>query len=272
MGANNIFNRFKDSLGLYCGACQFMELSTRCFHDDYEAALSEPEEFEGLCTCKGISFSNHDIQKVLPYVPLSYIVYVHTCFEDYLNSLYDEIKKFGVGTLYNKEKGESWLKCLCRNIYGKKNPTEIDAMYHICEYYRLVRNNIAHISTSTKDGELESKFKAISQVMIPVDTKVYGELNAPNTLDSISFDDFILFSKSCLMMAKHLYESMRLDYLKLIRAAGDKLLYKWKKYTPDRMEKAVTKYIENRYRCDENFKDAIPSILELIGNYRAVKK
>lgn len=272
MGANNIFNKFKDSLGLYCSACQFIELSTRCFRDNYGAALSESKRFEGLCTSKGISFSNHDVQKVLPYVPLSYIVYVHTCFEDYLNSLYDEIKKFGIGALHNKEKEESWLKCLCINIYGRKNPTEIEAMYHICEYYRLVRNNIAHISTSTKDNELESKFKAISKLMIPVDTKVYGALNAPNTLDSISLDDFILFSKSCLMMAKHLYEAMRLDYLKLIRAAGDDSLYKWKKYTPDRMEKAATKYIENCYRCDEDYKNAIPSILEFIENYRSDSK
>ena len=56
----------------------------------------------------------------------------------------------------------------------------------ICEYYRLIRNCIVHNGESS--AALKNKCTLIKTADNP-------RLNAPNGLDSLTFDDQVLFSR-----------------------------------------------------------------------------
>lgn len=50
----------------------------------------------------------------------------------------------------------------------------------------------------------------------------FSKLTAPNKYDEISFDDFIMFSRSCVELATYIFENVSYDYRKIILDIPDK--------------------------------------------------
>lgn len=270
MGEKQIYNRFKSRLGEYCSVCQFIELTTKCFDSNYSSILQNTCDFWALCSENGVSLASNDLEKAVTHVPQTYILIIHTCFEEFLQNLYQELKKTSLNSFSEKKDGESYLECVYKNVRTKNRPKTIDVSFQLCEYYRLVRNYIVHQNINIKT--VKAKYKAVSDLYASISTKRYGKLHAPNLPQKLSFDDFIFFSKSCLEISTYLHESLKLDYFKILKTASNKTLYKWKNQTEERRRISIQKYIQHYYRLDSSFQEDFPALEMFVAEFDPSKK
>ena len=85
----------------------------------------------------------------------------------------------------------------------------------ICEYYRLIRNCIVHNGDSS--AALKNKFALIKVTDNP-------RLNAPNGLNSLTFDDQVLFSRAAYNVAKYIFNNSHYNINTIIEANRENLI------------------------------------------------
>lgn len=261
MSNKNIYNKFKLVLGEYCTMSQFVELSKRSFLTEHSSLLSNKDEFIKLAHNNLITLTCYDTQRISHLISLSYIVNTYVCFETFLKELYNQIKNFGAKMLIGKKKEESWLDCLCANIYLGNLPSKVKPLYHLCEYYRLIRNNAVH--NLSKENEIESQYFKLSLYDFSTNSK-FAKLVAPNPYMAISFDDFIMFSRSCLELATMLYEDTKIDYYKVIESIQPFQICKWENQTTERMLNSIQMYMKTNYKIDESFYEVLPNLIQQV--------
>lgn len=263
MNDKNVLNKFKDVLGKYCAINQFVELSKRCFVGEHQKELQEREMLVALATEYAVSLTNYDADLMVSEICRSYIVNVHLCFETFLKNVCQQLNKYGKNEYKPREQGESYLSCTVRNIYGNCLADDIRPLYELCEYYRLVRNTSVHDLCEVDSHEkvyrklLKYNFKTVSK---------FSKLAAPNKYEDISFDDFVMFSRTCVEIATYIFEKMPYDYEKIVLDIPNKQLNKWRKFSQNRQEKAIFSYIKTLYKVDTDFEEQIPKLLNVIAD------
>lgn len=261
MQKKNILNNFKDILGQYCAINQFVELSKRCFITDHKTEIQSRNNFIELATQKSITLTSYDSEYMLNTISKSYIVNVHLCFETFLKDACNEIRNFGKKLYQEKSQDESWLNCTVKNIVADKLPLNEQALFELCEYYRLIRNTAVHDLCDIKSHKKE--YKKLQNYNFNKDTK-FVKLTAPNEYENISFDDFVMFSRSCVELATYLFNMISYDYAKIINAIPQSQILKWKKYKRERCEKAILAYVNTLFRIDKDLESQIPYLVDLV--------
>lgn len=127
-------------------------------------------------------------------------------------------------------------------------PEDKKKIYDLCEYYRLIRNSAVHDLCAVDDHTKE--YKGLKKYNFKVDAK-FTRLSAPNEYNNISFDDFIIFARSCVEFATYLFDHISYDYEKIILDAPILQKNAWKKYTRERCEKAIFAYINTLFKVDD---------------------
>ena len=59
------------------------------------------------------------------------------------------------------------------------------------------------------------EYKRLQKYNFKVEAK-FAKLLAPNEYENISFDDFVMFARSCVELATYLFNSISYDYEKII--------------------------------------------------------
>ena len=263
MQEKNALNNFKDVLGRYCAINQFVELSKRCFVKEHQKEIQNRETFIELATEYAVTLTNYDAESMVSEICRSYIVNVHLCFETFLKDVYRQMKKYGKIEYSSRNQEESFLSCVVRNICGSKLEVDIKPLYELCEYYRLIRNTSVHDLCEIDSHETE--YRKIQKYDFKTDTK-FSKLVAPNKYEQISFDDFVMFSRSCVELATYLFGKVSYDYKKIVLDIPDKQVKKWRRYTKKRQEQALYSYIKTLYKVDEDFAEQIPDLLSMIAD------
>jgi hypothetical protein len=261
MQEKNALNNFKSVLGKYCAVNQFIELSKRCFVTEHQGEIQEREEFINLATQYEITLTNYDAEAMVGEICRSYIVNVHLCFETFLKDVYNQIKKYGKKEYKPKTQDESYLSCVVGNIFDGKLTTDMKPLYALCEYYRLVRNTAVHDLCDIDSHEKE--FDKLQKYNFKTQAK-FSKLVAPNKYELISFDDFVMFSRSCVELATYIFGNVPYDYEKIVMEIPDTQVNMWKKYKRERSEKALYSYIKTLYKADEDLLQQIPDLLNII--------
>lgn len=257
----NILNNFKDVLGQYCAINQFIELSKRCFVLDHEEDIKTREKFIALATRNSITLTDYNAENMVNAISRSYIVNVNLCFETFLKDACSQVKKYGKGAYQDREKEQSWLKCATNNIIPGKLPAEKQAIYDLCEYYRLVRNSAVHDLCEVDEHIKE--YKKLQRYDFKMEAK-FSKLSAPNEYDNISFDDFVMFSRSCVELATYLFHHISYDYEKVILDVSNSQKTVWKTYTKERREKAILTYINTLFKADGILDTEIAHLADII--------
>lgn len=156
---------------------------------------------------------------------------------------------------------ESYLSCAVRNICGNNLSDDMKPLYELCEYYRLIRNTSVHDLCEVDSHEKE--YRKLQKYNFKTEAK-FSKLVAPNKYEEISFDDFVMFSRSCVELATYIFEKMAYDYTKIALDIPDKQISKWRKYSKNRQEKALCSYIKTLYKVDEEFIEQIPKLISMI--------
>ena len=257
----NALNNFKDVLGKYCAINQFVELSKRCFLVEHQNEIQKRDTFVKLATEYAVTLTNYDADSMVCEICRSYIVNVHLCFETFLKDVCRQINKYGKNEYKPRIQEESYLSCAVRNICGNNLSDDMKPLYELCEYYRLIRNTSVHDLCEIDSHEKE--YRKLQKYNFKTEAK-FSKLVAPNKYEEISFDDFVMFSRSCVELATYIFEKMAYDYTKIALDIPDKQISKWRKYSKNRQEKALCLYIKTLYKVDEEFIEQIPKLLNMI--------
>lgn len=228
----------------------------------FRMSPEEAQELNVKVSLSGLSKQDYIIQcllkheiKVVGGMKVAKKVQVH------LDTILEELQ-----TLDEADRGidveeESYLSCAVRNICGNNLSDDMKPLYELCEYYRLIRNTSVHDLCEVDSHEKE--YRKLQKYNFKTEAK-FSKLVAPNKYEEISFDDFVMFSRSCVELAIYIFEKMAYDYTKIALDIPDKQISKWRKYSKNRQEKALCSYIKTLYKVDEEFIEQIPKLLNMI--------
>lgn len=261
MQEKNVLNSFKDILGKYCAINQFIELSNRCFTAEHNKEMKKRDTFIDLATKYDVTLTNYDANSIVSEICRSYIVNVHLCLETFLKAICHQIKNYGKNEYSPRNQDESYLSCVMRNICGNKMPDDIKAIYELCEYYRLIRNTSVHDLYEINLHKRE--YRKIQDYNYKKEAR-FAQLVAPNRYENISFDDFVMFSRSCVELSTYIFEKMSYDYKKIVLDIPSRQINKWKKYSLERQKGALYSYIKTLYKVDGELIEQIPYLLNTI--------
>lgn len=207
----NLLSVFKKELGYVNATNQYVELSIRITEKEHCTDLKN--DLRGLAQSVNLNVSTLT-EDYMCRISKSYIVNIHSCFENFLKSF-----KLLPGSPTNtthiiKNKDDEWLDWTLNIAFsGIENDIRNDVV--ICEYYRLIRNCIVHNGESST--ALKNKFALIKTTDNP-------SLNAPHSLDSLTFDDQVLFSRAAYNVAKFIFNNSQYDINAIIGAHRESLI------------------------------------------------
>ena len=256
----NLINQFTKTLGYYCSINQFVELSIRFFSAEVKEELENRGAFQRLAERHRITLTSYEPLSMMREISLSYIVHIHLCFEGFLQDISSHVRKYGYQEVSEKRQEESWLSYAERIILISP-PKEITPLIELCEYYRLVRNTAVHTNAEVKDKQ----YQKIKKYNYKQDAK-FARLSAPNEYENISFDDFVMFARTCNDLANVLYSNLRYDYTKIVLGMENEQIQKLKKYTNsrERGKQALLKYIATNYKCDSIINQDVDLLYESV--------
>jgi hypothetical protein len=120
--------------------------------------------------------------------------------------------------------------------------------FEILDYYRLARNRLMHAPSAP---QLKTHVTQHSRIERLKENTTYGRLSAPNTIDALNFDDFILFSRALKNLARNLCAATCPTADELVaRLKKDPTLCRIlnrTKQNQERMQKSLASYLQRCY-------------------------
>lgn len=194
--------RLWKALGEYDALVEYMELTTRKFKTLYNSQhelsfsefLSREARSENICL-NNLTLQNYECFKCKYYLILSY-----SAFDRFLDDFRKDFKLLfdkDIPLSQNKTKFQSILDFLKENFFAVQTG---GFSHKLFDYYRLCRNSVAHDSLK-RITEIEAVFHAIKVADVHLR---YPNLDAPNDMMNLNFDDFILCTANIKNIADEL--------------------------------------------------------------------
>lgn len=253
----NIYNQLKRDLGESDACCEYIEVLFRAHEKE---GLTE-EELIVMSNEAGIKVDSFDFQKASRIVRESYILTVHQRFEVFLYELKSIIAEFCVG-FRAKEDKEPILDCIYRNIFDlRKKNNEIYVYYLICDYYRLIRNQNAHLG---KQNDAENTYREIVERKESI-LQFTGKLGLPNSFDKLGFNDFVIFSRAVKKLAQEMIKNLNYDEKRIAEKFDIKVCKKYSKES-QRCRDSVRHALEVQFDLNgEKLEDTVQMILDRVS-------
>ena len=234
----NILSDFRSELGYVNATNQYVELSVRIIERDYEAAIKNDLQDLAKSVNLNVSYLSEDY---ICRISKSYIVNIHSCFENFLKNFKHLAGSPTNTTNITKNQEDDWL-IWTLSIAIPIVDQDIKNDIHICEYYRLLRNCIVH------NGEYSA---ALKNQRALIKTENTPTLSAPNDLNSLTFDDQVLFSRAAYNVAKYIFNNSEYDINAIIEEHKESLIYLIKPFqelgSHSRAAKKAKRYINLLY-------------------------
>lgn len=207
----NILKEFSNELGYINVSNQYIELAVRCYEREYG---DEPIELIARSINLSISTLPEDYYA---RVSKGYLVGIQSCLEKYLLAFKElcgnpteNIEKYDP-----RKQNTNRLQWTLKACYGNNLPDDIREYYHICNYYRLTRNNGVHISDQSAEYKnaralVENLDKALLK------SGMGDRLDAPNSIESLTFDDQVLFSRAARALAERIFKDSTYDWNEIL--------------------------------------------------------
>lgn len=210
----NILREFQKELGYVNATNQYIEMISRYFQ-------MEHEDDTLLTMAKYVNLSLTQLpEKCNVRIAKGYIVGVQSCLERFLTS-FKELEGNPTKNVepFNAKRDNNRLFWVLNASYNKNIPSEVLNLYYICNYYRLVRNEIVHM------GAQSSEFRNAKSIVESLTTSLlsnamFDKLNAPNDISELTFDDQVLFSRAAKRICERIYKDSEYDWKIIIE--GDK--------------------------------------------------
>ncbi|MDO5396889.1 MAG: hypothetical protein Q4G33_03075 [bacterium] len=209
--SENILSAFKNELGYVNATNQYVELSVRITERDY--GLNLKSDLQNLAKSVNLNVSTL-AEDYMRRISKSYIVNIHSCFENFLKTFKQLPGSPTNITELAKKAEDDWLEWTL-DIAIPNTEKDIKNDIAICGYYRLIRNSIVH------NGDLSAAIKSKRALIKSTDNP---RLSAPNYLNSLTFDDQVLFSRAAYNVAKFIFNNSQYDINTIIEAHRENLI------------------------------------------------
>ena len=191
----NCVSELYKNLGRFDAIVEFTEIAIR----DFIKQANQTGDFDTFLQKKSSEHNIYvhtvDLSVYRARISHSYILSVYQTAELFIHQFREEhIDLYNKTWTLDDSKDNLLIKTI-RKI-SAINPATLQIGAHrlsIFNYYRVVRNKYSHDRIS--ETRVDQEFKNISQFIAQVQID-YLDLVAPNDYDNISFDDFILFSRT----------------------------------------------------------------------------
>ncbi|WP_434347657.1 hypothetical protein ACN6A1_06260 [Myxococcus virescens] len=243
------YRDLKLRLGELDALCECLEIAIRDLVESANGS-SDPNEFMGeRSRHHGVRVNRVDIPGLQAHAARTHIMTVYQSLEDFLDDLRSE-----------HPLGDQWDMNGKRDLLTKTagalgfNPT---LPFDICQYYRLIRNAVAH--PSARDGLRGSTAKVSALQHRVAQAPNLNTLDAPNPFDNVTFDDFVLFSRATKLLAMELCAAGRPSDAEL-RAEAVTSTSKQEgqlRKNPTRLANARSGYLQTRYSLSKSEADRI---------------
>lgn len=259
------YYKLKDTLGRFDSVVECNELAVRQFIESLNCSDDQESFFSESCKKYGVRVNSLDSDIFHARISQWYILSVYQQAEDFFREFRNEHPEGSKWS--NRSEGESQLSCLMRSLNINEIQLDPDGQgikLRIFEYYRLIRNRFMH--TSASENQLSRALKRIEEHPISVNERFH--VNAPNSYEFVTFDDFILFSRITKDIAQNLCHIAKpsVDGIveMLIKRSEDKddldvnlKGFKVLANNPGRLLKALNRLLKIQYNLQESEVKAI---------------
>ncbi len=186
--------KLKKQLGKTDTFTQYIEMAIRHLGKGYENTYVTFNQYVKIVS-EDVGVHLHDIENYRQGVILRHLIILRAFLESFVEDLQDNIRGMGYPTFKiskNYPKGVSLQTELDKLVYNinKKLPITVSLtgfQKELFDYYRTLRNSVAHASIDPT--KIENTYKALDLEAIH---NFYPTLDAPNRIESLTFDDFTL--------------------------------------------------------------------------------
>jgi hypothetical protein len=248
------YRELKQELGEFDALCECVELATRDLIERASAAPDQHAFVGALSQHHGIRVNRLDVPAIRPHVARMYILTVYQCLEDFLLGMREEHpqgRHWDMDDKADRAKEDRATK-LARAV-GFKHTLAFD----VCQYYRAIRNATMHPSARENLRANNDTVSALRKQVAQEES--FRTLDAPNSYDAISFDDFVLFTRSAKALAEELCDATRPtddELASTVQAMTVELAGKFRK-DPERLANARSGFLQTTYSLPKAEADRI---------------
>jgi hypothetical protein len=199
------FYDLRDNLGGIDATIETIETAIREFAARYELS-SQKDQFLKLAAQNHRIVLNHvDWGKLPNHAAYLYIISVYQQADWFFDALRKQHPNGG--SWPGKPEGESVLSYTLSRFGPDAEKRVSPWLKNLFEYYRLVRNRFTHPNKDDQGWK-----KQLASVLNRIDTiKGFYSVEAPNEYQNISFDDYVLFTRSVKDLALEICDVARPD-------------------------------------------------------------
>ena len=229
-------------LGEYDALVEYIELTTRMFKTSFESQheLTFPEFLSSEAMKENICLNNLTLENYESFKYKYYLILPNSSFDRFLDDF-----RIDFHTLFDKNiplsRHKTKLHSIVDYLVGDSFSISIeDFSISLYDYYRLIRNSLAHDSLK-KEPEIAEIFSTLNITSVH---SRYPRLSTPHDMNNLKFDDFILCTANIKSIADKLTKSLenKIDWGKFSRRNSN-LFPKLKKFRSNRTRQVS--YIKN---------------------------
>lgn len=229
-------------LGEYDALVEYIELTTRMFKTSFESQheLTFPQFLSSEAMKENICLNDLTLDNYETFKYKYYLILPNSSFDRFLDDFMIDFH-----TLFDKNiplsRNKTKLHSIVDYLVGDSFSILLeDFSISLYDYYRLIRNSLAHDSLK-KEPEMVEIFSSLN--IADVHSR-YPRLSAPHDMDNLTFDDFILCTANIKSIADKLTKSLenKIDWGKFSRRNSN-LFPKLKKFRSNRTRQVS--YIKN---------------------------
>lgn len=213
------------TLGQYDALVEYQEVASKYYLGSFD---DKKESFDAFLsrtsTATGIRLNSISLENFREKQYQGYLVLPNASFDEFIADFVDDVKFLIDPAFALSKTGGSKLDKLLDALSQKGISPSIEKFKKdLYDYYRLLRNDVAHCLNQ----DYEKEYKAIDKIAI---TKFYTTLNEPKKKSQLAFDDFIL----CTANIKNIADLLTVSLLPYID---------WKQFVLDNKEKLIPRYV-----------------------------
>ena len=230
------------TLGQYDALVEYQEVASRYYLGTFDVKKESFDAFlSRTSTATGVRLNSVSLANFRKKQYQGYLVFPNASFDEFITDFVDDVR-FLIDPAFalSKIDGSKFDKLLDALSQNGISPSIERFKKDLYDYYRLLRNDVAH----SLNQDYEKEYKAIDKIAI---TAFYPTLNEPNEKSQLSFDDFILCTANIKNIADLLTVSLlpHIDWKPLVLRNKDKLIPRHVRFLHEGRTKRLHTYVSN---------------------------
>lgn len=233
------------TLGQYDALVEYQEVASRYYLGTFDVKKESFDAFlSRTSTATGVRLNSISLANFRKKQYQGYLVFPNASFDEFITDFVDDVR-FLIDPAFalSKIDGSKFDKLLDALSQNGISPSIERFKKDLYDYYRLLRNDVAH----SLNQDYEKEYKAIDKIAI---TAFYPTLNEPNEKSQLSFNDFIL----CIANIKYITDLLtvnllpHIDWKQLVLSNKDKLIPEYVRFLHEGRTNRLHTYVLKRVK------------------------